>query len=395
MKTLEKDNLIKSLKENSFINKDSILKEIDNINFKFMKKLYVNSYRDKEIDINKISSCNIISKIDLELEREYTNIGKEVLLNNEYGIVIMAGGNASRLGLNIPKGLLKINYKGKRISIFEIYINKLKDMYNDINKYINIYIMLNSGAYKEVEEYFINNNYFDYPKDKIKLFIQDNLPLLSTTGNFLLKNKKSIWFAPSGNGNVFKSLKKNNLIKDMVHNNIKYCLFIGIDNLLVNLVDYKFIGCTLKNNYKLASKSIYKTNKDELDWVFCKYKNKPFMLDDRYVCEFTNKVNSNNEFCYREKNIIYHLIHIDYIKKFANVTLPYHRAYKEYEVFNKFGEFEKVKCFKFEKFIYDAFTYANDMLIYRVSDDEFCPLKRYEDIAKVENILNKKYKDFE
>ena len=59
-------------------------------------------------------------------------------------------------------------------------------------------------------------------------------------------------FGPNGNGDVFKSLKRAKLIDDMVYNNVKYCLFISVDNILNELVDFNFIGTTIYNNYKLA-----------------------------------------------------------------------------------------------------------------------------------------------
>lgn len=392
IKNLKKYNQNKILKYiNNYSLEDNlkILEDLKNIDFKLMNKLYIKSYIDKDIDLKKISPLEIITNINNEEEKEYIEIGKNIISNNQYGIVIMAGGNASRLGINKPKGLLELNIDGKKISLFEIYINKLKEIYLTNKVYLNVYIMINRENANLIKDFFDKNNYFNYPKDKIKFFIQQELPLLSVDGKLLLKNKNELWMVPNGNGNVFKSLKDNELIKDMKESNIKYCLFMGIDNIFVNLNDYKFIGCMIKNNYKLASKTIFKDNSLETSWVFCKYKNRPYMLDNRYIEYFTNrKINDN--YCYREKNIIYHLIHIDYIDKFSKINLKYHRAYKEYECLNELGNIEKIKCFKFEQFIYDAFYYAKDMLLYRTTSKEFVPIKTKEDVIKIEKILNNK-----
>jgi len=361
-------------------------KNVKKIDFKLMKSLYVNSYLDEKLDLNKVKPLKLIKNINEKGKNEYEKCGQEFIKNNEYGIVILAGGNATRLGLNKPKGTLKINYKGQNVSLFQIYINKLKEINNIYKNYINVYIMTNIENYGDTLKHFEDNNYFGYPKEKIKFFIQDELPLLSIDGKILLKDKSHIWFVPNGNGNVFKSLKTNNLIKDMKKNNIKYCLFTGVDNPLINLVDFKFIGATIKNGYKLSSKTIYKSNGLDSDWVFCKYKNKPYMIDNNHIKYFTN-IKENNEYCYREKNIIYHLIHIDYINKFSKMNLKYHRAYKKYDVYEK-GNLKRIDCFKFEQFIYDAFYYAKDMLLYRVNEKEFYPIKNKEDILEVENILN-------
>lgn len=358
---------------------------LKNIPRKLMKRLYINSYIDKEINLERIQSLKIID--NTVINDIYQDIGKDIVKNQEYGIVIMAGGNARRLNLNIPKGMLEINYHGKNTSLFAIYLDKIKKVYDEFNIYLNVYIMVNSENELLIKKYFQDNNYFDYPCNKIKFFVQSNLPLLSTNGKFVLKDKSNIWLVPNGNGNVFEALKNYNLISDMEFNNIKYCLFVGIDNPLMNLVDYNFIGFLVSNNYKLASKTIAKTNIDDNAWVFCKYNNRPFILDDRYVKLFYDKKNDEGEYGFREKNIISHLIHIDYIKKFSHIKLKYHRACKYYDCLVD-GSVESIKCFKFEHFIYDAFCYAKDMLLYRTDDTEFCPIKKLEDIEKVEKILN-------
>lgn len=383
-------DMIEHLKTLNVNEQKCLSNELKSIDLKLMKKLFVNSYIDEELDINKISDLRIISKINKDEEKIYNNIGKKIIVNNNYGIVIMAGGNASRLGLDIPKGLVEINCDGIKKSLFEIYIDKLKNIYLKENIYINVYIMVNSENEIIIKKHFEEKNYFNYPKDKINFFIQKNLPLIGLDGKLLLKDKNHLWLVPNGNGNVFESLKINNLIKDMEDKNIKYLLFTGIDNPMLNLVDYNFLGCTIANNYKLSSKTIYKSNILDLDWIFCKYNGKPFMLDDRYIKYFNNLKNINGDYCYREKNIIYHLIHIDYVKKFSRVKLKYHRAYKEYSCLNKSGMKEQTKSFKFEQFIYDAFYYAKDMLLYRTNELEFCPIKRKEDILKVELLLNNK-----
>lgn len=360
---------------------------INDVNFKLMKNLYINSYYDEKLSLNKVKPLKVINKISDEKHNLFYNKGKQLILNNNYGIVLMAGGNATRLGYDKPKGTLEINVNDKKMSLFEIYIEQLKKIYVEYNVYINLYIMVNIENENYIIKFFEENNYFGYPKDKIKFFAQTMLPLLSVDGKILLKDRENIFFVPNGNGAVFKSLKTSNLIADMKKNNIKFVLFTGIDNPFVKLIDLSFIGSVISNNYKLASKTLYKNNANEKDWVFCKYKNRPYMLDNNHFKYFDNVVDEFNNYLYRDKNIMYHLIHIDYIDKFSNINLKYHRAYKNYEVYDN-DHYEKINCFKFEQFIYDAFYYAKDMLLYRVDEEEFFPIKKKEDINCVQEKLN-------
>lgn len=376
---------IKNISESE---KNKILKQINEIDLNLINKLYINSYIDEQLNLNKVSFLKCVNS---NKDKNIEIIGKRVIENGEYAIVIMAGGNASRLGIFKPKGTLEIKNHGIKMSLYEIFINQLIEIYNKFKVYINLYIMTSNSNDLDTRSFFEKNNYFNYPKNKIKFFVQDNIPLIDTFGNILLKEKDELWLVPNGNGNVFKSLKNNGIIKEMRKNKIKYCLFTGVDNPITKLIDLNFIGTTISNNYKLSSKTIHKTDPDSLEWVFCKYKNRPYMLDNNHLKYFNNIKDDNGNYLYRETNMMYHLIHIDYIEKFSKLKLKYHRSYKKYDYINKNGQLVKPdspNAFKFEQFIYDAFFCADDMLLYKVTKDEFCPIKTKEDILKAEKILN-------
>ncbi len=373
-----------------------LLNEIQEIDFKLMHKLYKNSYFDEEIDIRKISELNCITNNLSELEKKkYRKIGEALIRKNQYSVVIMAGGSASRLGMG-PKGCLEIKVAKKRISLFELFINQLKKVNKEYNITLNLYIMTSKTNYMEIIEFFEKNAYFNYPKDNIHFFIQAELPILDVHGNMVLKNKNEILFGPNGNGNVFSALEKSGLLKDIKEKHIKYILFTTIDNVLTKLVDLEFIGITLFHNYKLSSKTITKESESEKDWIFCKYKNRPFMLPTGYITrKITNTKNEKGEYIYREKNIAYHLITTDLVAKFANIDLKYHRAYKKNNYIDINGKMviaDSPNTFKFEQFIFDAFNFTDDMLLYRINKEEFCPIKTKEDIEKAERVISSKNK---
>ena len=86
-----------------------------------------------------------------------------------------------------------------------------------------------------------------------------------------------------------------------------------------------------------------------------------------------NNIKINNDYAYRDKNIVYHLMSLKKVIYFSKVNLPYHRAYKKNSYLDLHGNYqipEKPNTFKFELFIYDAFCHAKDMLLYRVENDE-------------------------
>ena len=373
--------------------KNILNKQIANIDFELVNEIYKNSYTDEVIDINKISPLKIANGDEIQNNEKYKSLGEKLIKKGEYAIVIMAGGFGSRLGLNIPKGCVELKINNKNISLFELFINQLKEANKKYNSHIYLYIMTSTSNNKDTVDFFEKNNYFEY-KEYIKFFIQDNFPILDVKGKIVLKNKHEILMGPNGNGDVFEALKRNNIINDMKNRNIKYVLFSTIDNVLSNFVDTHFIGACINNKYGIGTKTIMKTSDEDKAWIFCKYNNKPYMLQSHYINkDITNLKDKNGEYIYREMNITYHLISIKNIELFSNKKMKYHRAYKNNKFLNEKGNLVKTtkkNSFKFEKFIFDAFYYADDMLLYRVNEKEFCPIKNTDDIDKAIKILESK-----
>ena len=357
--------------------KKELINDINGIDKKFMNNLYVNSFFDEKIDSNKISSVEVIDNIDTKSKSEYKKIALKSINNGEYGICLMAGGLASRLGLNIPKGCLELNINNKKISLFEIFINQIKK-YN-----IRLYIMLSNQNEKYVLNFFEKNKYFNY-KDNIVFFTQDSLPILDLNGNYLLKDKSHVLYGPNGNGDVYKALKRSNSLDDMINHNIKYVHFSNIDNPLLDLVDLVYIGYFIKNNLDVIAKTIYEKNMKDTNRVYCKYNNKYKLVEHTYI--------KDDNRCFNELNMGSYIITTNELIKYSKLDLKYHRAFKKNIYIDETGNkviSDGPNSFKFEKFIYDAFYYSDKFILYEDDYENFMPIKTFDDIKKIECMLEK------
>lgn len=393
LKKYDQEQLLKYYNELTDEQKKLLDNQLEKIDYEKVNDVYKKSYTDDITDMTKISNLKIVTKNDINNKKEVNSIGENIIKNNEYAVVFMAGGFGSRLGLNKPKGCLELTVNNKKISLFEIFINKLKEANNKYGSNINLYIMTSTTNNKDTVDFFEGNNYFGY-KENINIFSQDNYPILDVNGKITLKSKYEILEGPNGNGDVFGALKRNGMLDDMKSKGIKYVLFSTIDNVLSNIVDTLFIGETISNGYELATKTLMKKDVNDKAWVYCKYNDRPYILQSHEITEeLTNTKDENGNYIYRETNITYHLISVDLIEKFASIDLKYHRAYKNNKFLDENGNLintDEKNSFKFEKFIFDAFYFADDMLLYRVDDSEFCPIKTVEDVKKAENALENK-----
>lgn len=396
MNILEKYNqeqLERFYKDLNKTEQNKLQKEIENIDFEQINSLYINSKKDEIIELKEIKPIKyyIKKKLSKSIIEEYSNLAKEILRKNKLCVITMAGGQGSRLGVNGPKGMFKLNIDGKLKSFFEINCEKLIKANKQYNIEILWLIMTSKENDLQTQEFFRNNNYFGYPKNRIIFFTQNEIPVLDLNGKILLEEKYKIKKAANGNGDVFEALSKNNIINKLDNEGIEYISFMGIDNILANPIDYIFLGMMAYKKYQVASKSIFKENAMEKSAVFCKRRNRPYILGyDKISKELSEEKAKNGEFLYRDCNVLAHLMTLKAVKQVIQKDLPYHRVFRKTNALNQKGESVIQDSFKFEKFIFDAFSYFEDMLVLRIEKDEFAPIKNKADIEFAIKEYNKK-----
>lgn len=374
LKKYNQEQIIVEIEKMDKEEQEKIAKQIEKIDFDEVQKLY-KLIKEKHVTNNgKIEPINYIDleKISEEEKEEAKKIGENIIKKNEFAVVTMAGGQGTRLGWKGPKGTYKLDIGEKEKYIFEILtenLMKAKELYEILPYW---YIMTSKQNYKETVTFLEEHNFFGYEKDKIKFFIQGELPMLTEDGKIVIEENK-IKTGSNGNGGVYVAMKNQNIINDMKSKNVKWVYICGVDNIMVNPISPIFIGETIKNNMQIASKSVAKAYPEEKVGVFCKRNNKPSTVEYIELSEeMREKRNENGDLAYGEANIISHLLSIEAIEKVTNYELQYHIA-------------KKNGLYKFETFIFDAFENFDDMLVMRVKrEDEFAPIKNKEGIDSPE-----------
>mgnify|MGYP005789874929 FL=1 len=380
--------------------KNLLVNQILHTNFEHIISLYKNSMKEELFCLDDISPLEHLEKNDFSVDevKHYVSIGEHELLNQTYAVVTMAGGQGTRLGYKGPKGTYMLDLKPQKKSLFQIMCEDIKQANLKYNIVIPWYIMTSEENDTPTKLFFEKNNYFDYPVNKIKFFKQKQLPIIDVKGKLILKEPYIIKEASNGNGDVFNSMLENGIIEDLEKNNIKWIFFGGIDNVLLKNVDPLLLGLTIATNNEIASKSIFKEQPLEKTAVYCRNLGKPSILYYENIdLETSEKKDLDGKYLYREANILSHLMSLNAVKKVSKEYLPYHRAYKKNTFVNSEGVKqvpEKPNTFKFEKFIFDAFSKFDDMLLLRVNpDEEFAPIKDFTSIYNPDT-AKQKYENY-
>jgi len=368
---------------------EKLLAQIENIDFELVERLY-NERNDVGNNEDLIEPIPYVDKLKLsqkELE-EYTTIGDEAIARGELAFATLAGGQGTRLGHNGPKGTFKLGINPDK-SLFEIMCDSLKAAKRKYNVYIPWYIMTSRANHDDTINFFENNNYFGYPKEMVKFFKQEEIPMLLIDGKIILESKDKVKEGADGHGGIFEAMYKNGIVEDMSKKGIKWIFIGGIDNVLLKMVDPLFMGLAISKGVKLAGKSIVKANPEEKVGVFCKRNGKPSVVEYTEITdEMAHESDSSGELLYGESHILCNLFSIEALKQIGNEKLPYHTAFKKSSYIDSEGkEITPLSpnAYKFETFIFDAFNKFDDMLIFRgLRQEEFAPIKNKEGVDSPE-----------
>lgn len=358
-----------------------LLDEILTLNFAQIKDLYDITRAKPNFDNIELEPIPHIVKAKLsneELEK-YTKIGEETIRRGKLAVVTMAGGQGTRLGHNGPKGTYDLGLDSHK-SIFEILTDYMKVARNKYEIDIPWYFMTSDENNEDTIRFFEENNYFGYPKSSINFFKQGKLPMLDKNGKILLNEEGMIKQVSDGHGGIFESMRKNGVLYDMKEKGIEWVFISGVDNVLAKMVDPVLTGLVISDGNLSAGKSVVKANPQERVGVFCKKNKKPSVIEYSEISkELAEKVDENGNLIYGESHILCNQFHISLLEKISENKLPYHVAFKKASYLNTEGKIVKPtepNAYKFETFLFDAFSTSNDMSILRVKrEEEFAPVK--------------------
>ena len=153
---------------------------------------------EKELEpLPDTATASILDSKQEDLEAWYT-LGVDLVAKGKVAVVLMAGGQGTRLGSSAPKGCFNIGLPSEK-SLFQIQaeriwkIQKLAEKkHGKKNIVVPWYIMTSEPTRRPTEEYFQKHDYFGLGKDDVVIFEQGVLPCISNEGKILLESKGKV-----------------------------------------------------------------------------------------------------------------------------------------------------------------------------------------------------------
>ncbi|KAF2627505.1 nucleotide-diphospho-sugar transferase [Macroventuria anomochaeta] len=365
---------------------------INEITEKALKPAQAESTETKLEPLPESATSSTLDTQQDDLDKWY-DIGLDLIAENKVAVVLMAGGQGTRLGSSDPKGCFDIGLPSKK-SLFQLQGERIakaellaKKKHGKDSVTIPWYVMTSGPTRKPTEQFFEKNNYFGLKKDNVVVFEQGVLPCISNDGKILLESKSKVAVAPDGNGGIYQALIQSGVIQDMGKRGIQHIHAYCVDNCLVKVADPLFIGFSASKNVDIATKVVRKRNAKESVGLILQKNGKPDVVEYSEIDNETAeaKDSKNPELLkFRAANIVNHYYSYKFLESIPEWAkkLPHHVARKKIPYVNtETGETvkpEKPNGIKLEQFVFDCFPFLSldqfaSMEVKR--EDEFSPLK--------------------
>ncbi|MDR1270184.1 MAG: UTP--glucose-1-phosphate uridylyltransferase, partial [Planctomycetaceae bacterium] len=140
--------------------------------------------------------------------QEAVSAGQEVLRQGKVGVILVAGGQGTRLGFPHPKGMYPVA-PVSGATLFQIHFEKVLAASQQYGYQIPYCIMTSPATHHETVRFLEQKNYFGLRKEDVFIFCQGTMPAVSLeTGKVLLDSQSSLVLSPDGHGGMLAAITK-------------------------------------------------------------------------------------------------------------------------------------------------------------------------------------------
>lgn len=330
-------------------------------------------------------SCDRIST----KSSEYRRSGLAAIKAGRLCLLLLAGGQGTRLGYDSPKGTYDMGITHP-LYIFELLIQHTLDVVKEAQTWIPMYIMTSDINHDSTVAFFKEHDYFGYNPDYLTFFVQELNPATDFDGKLLLSDKTSIAMSPNGNGGWFSSMHAAGLSDKILASDIEWINVFAVDNVLQRIADPVFLGATIENGKGCGAKVVRKAAPDERVGAICLENGKPHIIEYYELSEeMQNLRNEDGSLAYGWGVILNYLFPIARLKNTLDNAMPLHVVKKAVPYMDKNGVQimpEAPNAYKYETLALDLIHEMDDCMVFEVSrEKEFAPVKNRTGIDSVDS----------
>ncbi len=365
--------------------KERLARDIADVDFNLMERLRRGKgvWDAGAIDYNGLSVPEVWSLDENKLQEitrdQAVEAGRKALREGKVACIVVAGGQGTRLGFDGPKGTFPIGpVSGK--TLFEIHCAKIRVFEKRYRGPIPFLVMTSEMNDRDTRSYFEENSNFGL--SEVVFFKQGTMPALDDDGKLFLAGKDRLFRSPDGHGGTIKAMARSGVLDSLLKRGFEHLFYFQVDNPLVKIAEPFFLGAHALTGSDYSLKVLRKTTPDEKLGVLAKQDGTHMIVEySDLPDELREARDADGDLLYWAGSPAIHVFSLRFLQKIVQEddTMPFHRAHKKIPHITADGTYvepEGPNGTKFERFIFDAILYAENVLaVEGIREEEFAPVK--------------------
>jgi UDP-N-acetylglucosamine/UDP-N-acetylgalactosamine diphosphorylase len=303
--------------------------------------------------------------------------GEQALRDGRVAVVLLAGGQGTRLGFDHPKGMFPIG-PVSNASLFEVHAAGVGATRRRYGCDLPWYLMTSDGNDAETRAFFDQHFLFGLEPESVTQFVQGMLPAVDRrTGDILREAPDRLALSPDGHGGIFRAMGHAAILGDLEERGIDVIMTMQVDNPLMRPADPEFIGCHVLARAEMSTLVVAKSGPDDRMGVMATVDGRTSLVEYTDLpADLEAARDDAGGLLYWAGSTGVHCLDRAFATRLATGQAPlaFHRADKTVATVD--GD---VAAVKFEAFRFDALPLAaRTATVEMARDERFAPVKNAE-----------------
>lgn len=381
------EHLADALDRLSGVARERLQRQVDALDLPLIASLVERFVHDTGThDIGEVEPPDVValprSDADVARDARARDAGRRAIRDGEIALVLVAGGQGTRLGFEGPKG----DFPFAPVSggtLFAHHAAKVAALRERFGAELPWYVMTSTENDDATRASFASNGFFGLAPDSVHFFVQGMLPAVDReTGRILLAAPDDIALSPDGHGGLLTALAAHGLVDDMRRRGVRTMFTFQVDNPLVRVARPELVGHHRLAGAEMSSVVVRKRDAGERMGVVARSGASTVLVEYSDLPEtLAGATAPDGSLAFWAGSIAVHCIELGLVERVTagGGRLPLHRAVKRVphvDLDGKRVDPGEPNAVKFESFIFDALPLAAaTATVEAAREDEFSPIK--------------------
>jgi UDP-N-acetylglucosamine/UDP-N-acetylgalactosamine diphosphorylase len=307
--------------------------------------------------------------------------GAALLRDGKVALMVVAGGQGSRLGFAGPKGLYPLGPVTGR-TLFALQAQRIRRLRERTGAAIPWYVMTSEATDAATRKAFAEADHFGLPARDVFFLRQGMITSFDFEGRLILERPDRIFVNPDGHGGSLTALLDSGALDDMERRGITTIFYYQVDNPLISIGDPVFLGFHAQARAEFSCKSLRKREPGEKMGVFARIDGRIGVVEYTEITdEQRDARDSEGRLVFDAGNLAVHAFDVEFVRGVAADAerwLPWHASAKKIPTVDANGaavEPDEPNGYKLERFVFDALRAARTVCIVETGREEYGPVK--------------------